>query len=252
MAVVPITLSEADAAILWDGDIVYNKQKMKLAVAAGSKVYVVNGRPFEQFSRHPRGMILPIGSFSYVVEATSEFSALDMGRYCSVARGSKVVGGNHPIGSVTTNSYHYGDWPREFLPDDIKYLGPRESFPRSYGRGRIGNDVWIGAHCVIKSGITVGDGAVIASGAVVVKDVPPYTIVGGNPAKPIRARFPQEIIDRFLDIKWWNYHPGSFRDLNMYDVEEFLDNMEKRREVGDLLPFEPKRFMFKSGALVSL
>ena len=69
----------------------------------------------------------------------------------------------------------------------------------------IGNDVWIGYETVILAGVTIGDGAIIGARAVVTKDVPPYTIVGGVPAKPIRKRFPQETIDTLLKIKWWDW-----------------------------------------------
>ena len=69
----------------------------------------------------------------------------------------------------------------------------------------IGNDVWIGYEAVILAGVTIGDGAVIGTRAVVTKDVPPYTIVGGIPAKPIKKRFPQETIDALLKIKWWDW-----------------------------------------------
>ncbi|MBD3943930.1 CatB-related O-acetyltransferase [Microbacterium sp. NEAU-LLC] len=131
-------------------------------------------------------------------------------------------------------------------------MGVDVPFAREYGRGKIGNDVWIGGYCVIKSGITIGDGAVIASGAVVVKDVPPYTIVGGNPAKPIRLRFDQEIVDRFIALQWWSYSPSSFRDINMFDVTNFLDEMEVRKERGDLVPFRPKRLAIVDGKVVEI
>ena len=75
----------------------------------------------------------------------------------------------------------------------------------------IGNDVWIGYEAVILAGVTIGDGAVIGARAVVTKDIPPYTIVGGVPAKPIRKRFPQETIDHLLKIKWWNWPEERIR-----------------------------------------
>ena len=75
----------------------------------------------------------------------------------------------------------------------------------------IGNDVWIGYEAVILAGVTIGDGAVIGARAVVTKDIPPYTIVGGVPAKPIRKRFTQETIDLLLKIKWWNWPEERIR-----------------------------------------
>ena len=75
----------------------------------------------------------------------------------------------------------------------------------------LGNDVWIGYEAVILAGVTIGDGAVVGARAVVTKDVPPYTIVGGVPAKPIRKRFSQEKIDTLLKIKWWNWPEERIR-----------------------------------------
>lgn len=87
----------------------------------------------------------------------------------------------------------------------------------------IGNDVWIGINVTIKPGITIGDGAVIGMGAVVVKDVEPYAIVGGNPAKLIRYRFSPEIIEQLLKIKWWEWSDDQIRERlpDMDDVENF-------------------------------
>ncbi|WP_417809125.1 hypothetical protein [Thioclava sp.] len=82
------------------------------------------------------------------------------------------------------------------------------------------------------------------------KDVPPYTIVGGNPAKKIRPRFPQEITDRLLDLKWWQYCPSGFRDLDMFDVCGFLDNMERGKAANELKVFTPKTMKFMNGSLV--
>lgn len=175
----------------------------------------------------------------------------DIGRYCSIARGVNVTQGHHPLHTVTTSPYHYSAYYSSHLPENLRCAGPNVPFNRDYGRGVIGNDVWIGSYCTIKSGITIGDGAVVASGAVVVKDVPPYSIVGGNPAKVIRGRFDREIVDRFMDLKWWSYSPETFRDINMFDVGVFIDEMERRKERGDLLPFKPNRFRILSGEILA-
>ena len=88
----------------------------------------------------------------------------------------------------------------------------------------IGNDVWIGYEAVVLAGVTIGDGAVIGTRAVVTKDVPPYTIVGGVPAKFIRKRFPQETIDSLLKIKWWNWPEERIRQ-HITDIQ--LGNIER-------------------------
>ena len=87
----------------------------------------------------------------------------------------------------------------------------------------IGNDVWIGYEAVILSGVAIGDGAIVAARSVVTKDVPPYTIVGGVPAKPIRRRFDQETIDALLELRWWDWPlerlSGSLRAIQAGDLE---------------------------------
>ena len=76
----------------------------------------------------------------------------------------------------------------------------------------VGNDVWIGYEAVVLSGVTIGDGAIIGTRAVVTKDVPPYTIVGGIPAKPIRKRFSDEVISRLLELQWWNWSENRIKE----------------------------------------
>lgn len=104
---------------------------------------------------------------------------------------------------------------------------------------RIGNDVWIGDHAVIVSGVTVGDGAVIGAGAVVTKDVPPYAIVGGIPAHIIRKRFSDAIIEDLLEIKWWDYEERLFTDIPMTDITKTIDVLKARVATGDYSKIAP-------------
>ncbi len=94
----------------------------------------------------------------------------------------------------------------------------------------IGNDVWIGYEAVILSGVTIGDGAIIGARAVVTKDVPPYTIVGGVPARPIRRRFPDEAVEALLALKWWNWPlkrlSASLRRIQSGDLEGLLEQAQ--------------------------
>jgi acetyltransferase-like isoleucine patch superfamily enzyme len=121
---------------------------------------------------------------------------LRIGKYCSIADEVHVfLGGNHDISRVSTYPFGAGD--------DL--IGPREGHPLSNGNIEIGNDVWIGSHASIMSGVTVGDGAVIAAFSHVVKDAQPYSVVGGNPAKHIKYRFTETQIEELLKIKWWDW-----------------------------------------------
>ncbi|GEB24342.1 CatB-related O-acetyltransferase [Brevibacterium aurantiacum] len=249
MPVSRFKIDDTGADQLLAAGVTWNRGAELWPMSAGTEVLAAEKRVFEQFTRHPRNMILPMGAFSYVVDAPRNMMFADIGRFCSVARGLRIVNGNHPIDSVTTSPYHFSDFYDSYLPERLRYQGPGNEFPRGYGRVRIGNDVWIGGHCIVRSGLRIGNGAVIASGSVVVKDVPDYAIVGGNPAKIIRMRFPVEIVQRFMDLQYWLYDPQCFRDLNMFDVEEFLGFMETRKAEGALREFLPRRFFFNSGQL---
>ncbi|OZA00555.1 MAG: hypothetical protein B7Y02_18405, partial [Rhodobacterales bacterium 17-64-5] len=173
------------------------------------------------------------------------------GRYCSVAIGLRIIDGHHPLGAVTTNTYIYGPfYSADNIPEDFVYRNHREPFALSYGPIETGHDVWIGAHCTIRAGVKIGTGAVIAGGSNVVKDVPPYAIVGGNPAEVIRYRFPEDLCARLLAIGWWNVSPRILRDLNMHNPEEVCTRLERMAAKGNLAPFTPATFRVdEKGAL---
>jgi virginiamycin A acetyltransferase len=126
---------------------------------------------------------------------------LRIGRYCAIATGAMFVmnGGNHRTAGISTFPFPIfeswrGKWDGEF------------DFP-SRGDTVIGNDVWIGHDALVMPGVTVGDGAIIATRSVVTRDVPPYAIVGGNPARVIRTRFDETTVARLLHIAWWDWSP---------------------------------------------
>nr|WP_255607674.1 CatB-related O-acetyltransferase [Ancylobacter sp. Lp-2] len=105
----------------------------------------------------------------------------------------------------------------------------------------VGNDVWIGQRVLLRRGITIGDGAVIGAGSVVVKDVPPFAIIGGAPARIIRFRFDEETIARIQRVKWWDYAPEHFAGMDLSDPRAFLDSLEERI-AGGLEPYKPQPF----------
>lgn len=135
---------------------------------------------------------------------------LEIGHYCSIAEGVKfILGGNH--------YYHtFSTYPFKVM------VMKEEKEAWSKGPIVIGNDVWIGMDSMILSGVTIGQGAVIAAGSVVTKDVPPYAIVGGNPAKVIKYRFEPQIIDRLLKIEFSNIN-DRFVQENIAQLYESLN-----------------------------
>ncbi|MBD2432203.1 MULTISPECIES: Vat family streptogramin A O-acetyltransferase [Fischerella] len=136
---------------------------------------------------------------------------LIIGKFCALATGVKFImnGANHQMSGFSTYPFNiFGSgWERVTpKPEELPFKGDTV----------IGNDVWIGYEAVIMPGVKIGDGAIVAAKSVVVKDVPPYAVVGGNPASLLRQRFPDEIIDALLEIAWWNW-----------DIEKITRNLEK-------------------------
>jgi virginiamycin A acetyltransferase len=136
---------------------------------------------------------------------------LIIGKFCALARGVKFImnGANHKISGFSTYPFQiFGNgWEKVTpQPDELPFKGDTV----------VGNDVWIGYEATIMPGVQIGDGAIIAAKSVVVSHVPPYAIVGGNPAKLIRKRFAEDVINTLLEIAWWNW-----------DVEKISRNLEK-------------------------
>lgn len=126
---------------------------------------------------------------------------LIIGKFCSIACGAKFLfnSANHTMASLSTYPF-----PLFFEEWQLEKNNVIEAWDNK-GNIIIGNDVWIGYEAVILAGVTIGDGAIIGARAVVTKDVPPYTVVGGVPAKPIRKRFDDETIAKLLKLKWWDW-----------------------------------------------
>lgn len=152
---------------------------------------------------------------------------LKIGRYCSIACGSKFLftSGNHALASLST--YTFPIFYEEWGLDAKDICGAWDN----KGDIIVGNDVWIGFESVILSGVTIGDGAIIGARAVVTKDVPPYTIVGGVPAKPIRKRFDDRTIEKLLSLRWWDCDETivkkaipAIRSGNVDALEKALNN----------------------------
>lgn len=160
-----------------------------------------------------------IGKYTYGVNqktATYPEQIKEIGAFCSINYTASIGSMNHPTDLVSTHPFLYLQ-NRGFIAKDItKYQLNKKV--------TIGNDVWIGAHAVILPGVKIGNGAIIGAGAVVTKDVPPYAIVGGVPAKVIRYRFSKEIINAMEEIQWWNWDDEKIKaNLELFfNPEEFV------------------------------
>ena len=148
---------------------------------------------------------------------------IEIGKYCSIAEDVTIFGGGE----------HRTDWVTTY-PLRIAFGSPlahTDGHPATKGPTRIGNDVWIGYRAIVMSGVTVGDGAVIAAGAVVSRDVPAYAITAGNPARVKSLRFAPEIVAELLEVKWWNWPlervEASADLMSSADIRAFLSHARK-------------------------
>ncbi|WP_279387272.1 CatB-related O-acetyltransferase [Aestuariirhabdus litorea] len=153
----------------------------------------------------------------------NEGTTLSIGAYCSISSGVNIYLGGH----------HRADWVSSYpFPAFVRSAATIPEYGGSNGDVVIGNDVWLCANASILSGVTIGDGAVVANGALVTRDVPPYAIVGGNPAKILRYRFEPEIIERLLGVRWWEWPFAEVEavipQLCSGEVDAFLDYAESR------------------------
>ena len=162
------------------------------------------------------------GRHTYGIKRSSIFGLNDsvkvaVGSFCSIGKEVLfLVRANHPLHTASTFPL------RSFAKDNLELT--------SKGPILIGNDVWIGQRAILMSGVTVGDGAVIGAGAVVTRDVPPYAIVGGNPARIIRYRFDGSTIEGLLSIRWWEWPDEKItQNIDLFDLpaEEFVEKFRQ-------------------------
>lgn len=175
-----------------DKEIVYLKD-----VVTGPSIEIGEYTIYNDFVRDPRDFEKNNVLYHYPVNG----DRLKIGKFCSIACGAKFLftSGNHSMQSLSTYTFpiFYEEWGLD--AKDIRSAWDNK------GDITIGNDVWIGYEAVILSGVTIGDGAIVGARAVVTKDVPPYTIVAGVPARPIRKRFDEETIAKLQALRWWDW-----------------------------------------------
>jgi len=166
-----------------------------------------------------------MSDYSYVVN-DSDIAYASIGKFCSIAAMTRINPGNHPMHRATQSHFTYRA--------SAYFRGEQdeaEFFAWRRGHGvTVGNDVWVGHGAIVLPGRAIGDGAVIAAGAVVTKDVAPYCIVGGNPARLIRSRIPANIVARMQALAWWDWPHERLReslsDFRELSAEAFLDRHE--------------------------
>ncbi|MEL6307203.1 MAG: DapH/DapD/GlmU-related protein [Chloroflexota bacterium] len=171
-----------------------------------------------------------LGRGTYLVESTfgdysytagdAQILYSDIGKFCSIASHVRINPPNHPMWRVTQSHITYRRKQYGLGEDDAEVFQWRRDH-----RVTIGHDVWLGHNAIIMPGVKIGIGAVVGSGAVVTKDVEPYTIVVGVAAKPVRKRFSDDVIEKLLDIAYWDWDRPTLeaRFDDLYDIESFVE-----------------------------
>ncbi|MCL1797158.1 MAG: CatB-related O-acetyltransferase [Eggerthellaceae bacterium] len=200
-------------------------------------------------------VLFNMGSFSY---SRSELGGdadrnnvqqVQIGRYCSIADNVRIFQGNHLMDKYTTSSFVYSFPSFRHETKHIKERAKEKGIekPPAIALGdddvcqtvKIGNDVWIGSHVALKPGISIGDGSCIGTGALVTKDVPPYAIVAGVPAKIIKYRFDDRIIEQLLALRWWDYDFLDFAVHPNEPIDTFIKIVKEQIDGAQILPYKP-------------
>jgi len=183
-----------------------------------------------------------IGEFSYIGTNTNIKNKKEttIGKYCSISHEVLIGLSQHPLDVLSTHGFvccnKENCWAIDCnlgANDDNRVILENSGIKPI----KIGNDVWIGYRAIIMDGVTIGDGAVVAAGAVVTKDVEPYTIVGGVPAKPIKKRFSNYlekgdyIRAKLLELKWWDYPADFVQKLPFADLEKCIEILEENKHL---------------------
>jgi phosphonate metabolism protein (transferase hexapeptide repeat family) len=161
-----------------------------------------------------------LGDYSYAAGSDGVIHNTEIGNFCSLASHVVVNPGDHPMQRVTQHHLTYRKSRYELGPDDDTVFDWRRS-----RACRIGHDVWIGHGAMVMAGVAVGTGAVVGAGSVVTRDVAPYQVVVGAPARPVRSRFPEAVVEKLLGSRWWEWHHEllSQRMDDLTDLSRFLE-----------------------------
>ncbi len=199
-----------------------------------NKIYIYKHSVIEPSVALYGGNHLPtIGAFSY---SNSNISyGIQIGRYSSIASGLKIFGAEHFTDWISTSPRFYSsNFQTKYKNNEISDTNRKKHCIN------IGNDVWIGQNVTLKRKINIGDGAIVAAGAIVTKDVEPFSIVGGVPAKLIRYRFDKSTIDDILKLKWWRFNIDDLQNMDADNPKLFIEKLSNKIEKNQIQEYCPE------------
>lgn len=172
--------------------------------------------------RHTKVFNSSIGAYSYLSKHSSLVYA-SVGKFCSIGPNSAIGLGHHTLNNLSTSPL----FTEKHNATGHTWTDKHDVYP--YKKVIVGNDVWIGSRVMVVGGVTIGNGAVLAAGAVVTKDVPPYAVVGGVPAKVIRYRFSEDIVKFLEELEWWNFPESELKEhIELFQKEDVkIDDLKR-------------------------
>ncbi len=249
MSASPAGLHPKDAAALHQHGLIVHEP----ASVVGSLKYERPGWVFAHRLKH-----CAIGAFTFFNAAgTTSVYRTRMGRYAQIGESSVIGPPEHPMDWFSSHPFAFTrpeEVPSMYQLEDFSRLAPGADAGPSWASKQlnetvIGHEVYIGAGSFIKRGVTIGDGAVVGAGSIVTRNVAPYTIVVGSPAKVVRQRFPDAIVERLMALQWWHYDLAPWREhVDFSKVEATLEFLEERVATGELDVLVPDTFELRAGA----
>jgi acetyltransferase-like isoleucine patch superfamily enzyme len=191
-----------------------------------------------------------VGAFSYFGGSGSRLLHVgNIGRFFMMGGDVTIGQAEHPVNQLSCHPIlqgGFGGWPvvaehhQANAACVAKSRAQRDmEHAARFGKVQIGNDVWIGQSAYIRRGVTIGDGAIVAARSLVLNDVPPYTIVAGSPAKPLKARFAPPVIDALLDLRWWEYGLTALAGVDPTNIETAIGQIDENIRSGRARPYHP-------------